>query len=956
MAEPNWWEADPVVGSPAPAAPTAPSYPGVIPGRPKPVDPYKERDQQLQEAAAAREAERLRMAQEDQARQQAEAAGTGGKPTEAQQKTSILLSRIMNGFGTITRTSQGDRAAQEPGFVESARGGLDPKGFGGAAVRKWAGENRRIVHDAQQDALDALLTLGTGAAYNQEQLSGQMTAYFPAYGDTQREISEKNNRMKSLIAAAKVNAGPKWGEVEAAIAPYLTSLDTKVPEGATIRDGKVYDAKGAQIGISPGAPDGPALPPSGGAGGDGGFLGVDSWGELGSGLAMGVGDLVEGAGDIAGIVTNPISTTIGRAMGYDHYTADLGTSLREAIGLPDNPHKAVSAATKAGIGALTGSLAGRGLAIVASPGVVQGALARFGATPGSDMLAGAGAGAGGEVGREYGGIPGQVAGTLIGGATGFGRGNALAHAATDPRGPNALLQAADDLNIQMMPADVGGVGTRMATGAFGRTLGGIPIAEGAQRAIGSAAKAREKIASDIGRATDNIGAGQAAKRGFDQFTKSSEKRAGELYEAVSVPAESSVQLGQTRGALAEVTRGMQSNPELSRLWANHPRLRATLEALTPEDVAPQGRQAFTEASERLERLLRTKEAEIGSVPGPHRTANLDEQIAAARNDVAAARETANTPPQGGELSWGDMKRFRSIVGEIIGQPGIQRDGSDIAALRKLYGALTSDMEVTAAQAGPKALQEFRRANQFWRGREARIDEVFSALLGKDGNRSDEAVFKQINSWAKGDNGDFSRIARTVRSMPEDEANTVRSTLIQRMGMAKSANQDASGEVFSPALFSTEWRGMSPRAKNVLFPDKQHRDDLEKLALITDGMKKADQFQNFSNTALAGNATAGVAGAAVAPITTALVAAVQFGAGKLLASPRFARIVASSSKLPPRSAAKVVSEQLTALARREPLIANDVRAVQDHLARSLGQSPGRAAAEEESDTRRVPPQQ
>lgn len=45
MAQANWWESDPVVGTPA----AAPAFPGVIPGRPKPVDPFKVRDQQIQE-------------------------------------------------------------------------------------------------------------------------------------------------------------------------------------------------------------------------------------------------------------------------------------------------------------------------------------------------------------------------------------------------------------------------------------------------------------------------------------------------------------------------------------------------------------------------------------------------------------------------------------------------------------------------------------------------------------------------------------------------------------------------------------------------------------------------------------------------------------------------------------------------------------------------------------------
>lgn len=723
--------------------------------------------------------------------------------------------------------------------------------------------------------------------------------------------------------------------------------------GKVIEDGK--DAQGNPL--PAGARVDPSLTAPSGGGDDGFFRMPTSWEQFGRGLAQGTGDIVEAVGDFAGIVGNPLNATINAVTG-SKLSTDLGTTLREGIGLPDNPNRVASAINKGGVSALTGSLGARGLASVVTPGTTRGALSTFGRTPGRDMLAGAGAGFGGEVGGAIGGLPGRIIGTVAGGGAGYASGGALAKVAT-PRQPNALMQSADELGVTMLPADVGGTGTRMATGAVGRTLGGIPIAEGAQQAVSSAGAARSRIASEIGDVADNVGAGQAAKRGFDAFEKSSARRAEQLYERVSVPAKSAVQLGNTRGALEEVTRGMQSNPELSRLWANHPRLRATLEALTPKDVAGEGRQAFMEASDRLTALQDQFEQARNAVTDPKQLDDLRSQIAQARQDLTNAKGAVDTPPEGGNLSWEDMKRFRSIVGEVIGQPGIARDGSDIAALRKLYGAITTDMEVSAAQAGSKALQEFRRASQYWRGRESRIEDVFTALLGKGGTRSDEAVFKQINNWAKTEGGDFSRIARTIRSMPADEANTIRATIVNRMGMARPAGQDATGEVFSPAEFATQWRGMSPRAKNVLFPNKQHRQDLEKFAGLMDGMKRASEFQNYSNTALGANLTmTGLTGMTGIPgvIAAGAYSGGTFALGKLLASPRFARAMASTSKMPPETAQRKLSEQLKVLAAQEPVLAADAKALQAYLAEQIAKSPGRAAAEDTSDSRRVPPEQ
>jgi hypothetical protein len=70
--------------------------------------------------------------------------------------------------------------------------------------------DRQIVQGAQRDALDALLYLATGAAYNKEQLQGQMDAYIPSYTDTDEAVVAKKSRMTELIKSAKTRAGKSW--------------------------------------------------------------------------------------------------------------------------------------------------------------------------------------------------------------------------------------------------------------------------------------------------------------------------------------------------------------------------------------------------------------------------------------------------------------------------------------------------------------------------------------------------------------------------------------------------------------------------------------------------------------------------------------------------------------------------------------------------------------------------
>lgn len=174
------------------------------------------------EAEARRSEDAAARAARGEQRAQAEFEGTGGKPTEAQAKVSTLLTRIKGGVQDIMAVRSRNPEAQSPGFGETLVEGVMGQGI---ISRRVAGSDRRMVTDAQRDVLDAVLTLGTGAAYNKEQLEAETLAHFPQYGDTPEEIAMKNARLQRLIEAAKVQAGPKWAEIEEAIAPFMSQIE-----------------------------------------------------------------------------------------------------------------------------------------------------------------------------------------------------------------------------------------------------------------------------------------------------------------------------------------------------------------------------------------------------------------------------------------------------------------------------------------------------------------------------------------------------------------------------------------------------------------------------------------------------------------------------------------------------------------------------------------------------------
>lgn len=157
----------------------------------------------------------------------------GGQPTEGDKKVLQLLTRIAGGASDIQNALTINPEAQQSGFLEATSRGTLGEGM---ITRGIAGEDRRIVTDAQADVLDALLTLGTGAAYNEEQKLANTVAYFPQYGDSERERAVKNDRLNRAVVAARIAAGPLAQDFDKSIQPLLNVVEGKVEKDAAGRE------------------------------------------------------------------------------------------------------------------------------------------------------------------------------------------------------------------------------------------------------------------------------------------------------------------------------------------------------------------------------------------------------------------------------------------------------------------------------------------------------------------------------------------------------------------------------------------------------------------------------------------------------------------------------------------------------------------------------------------------
>jgi hypothetical protein len=130
-------------------------------------------------------------------------------PTEDERRSAGLTVRLESALKTI----QGNPDAGKPEVVPSAIRAMT-MGHAEALPNVMTSTPRQKVESAQLDALDAALTLATGAAYTKDQLQNLRKSYFPQLGDSKDTIKEKEHRFSQVIETARIRAGRAAGTID----------------------------------------------------------------------------------------------------------------------------------------------------------------------------------------------------------------------------------------------------------------------------------------------------------------------------------------------------------------------------------------------------------------------------------------------------------------------------------------------------------------------------------------------------------------------------------------------------------------------------------------------------------------------------------------------------------------------------------------------------------------------
>lgn len=523
MAGQDWWSDAPVVGGAPAAAPAAPGFPGVIRGRDKTPTPAS--PQELERLDMERE--RLRLAKEGENRQAAKDA----EGTESERTAGFLAGRITDAITRLSPIAQKNPEAQTPELgAEIARG--FPLIGGDKAANYVSSAPRQSVRAAQLDILDAALTLGTGAAYNKEQLQGYAESYLPQLGDAPETIKTKRQALRTLLQRAAQKAGKAAPDIENAIKAFDAIPDEAPGEeapapdrfgpGTIERDGGLYDDKGNYLGLAGTVTDDSEPPPSG-PDGDPRFArdpsGLSGLGALAKqGISLSLSDEAAGIGGfLSSAITgeDPTKAYVRERDTERRFLADARKQWGFAGTAAEFMGGGAAARIPTSVSALSlPVLAGNQLRQVVRQGAGLGALAGFGYGEGATgSLAGAAIGATG--------------GAAIGGALGY-VGNRLANRAL-PAVDDEVVAAGQRQAIPIRQADARPE-LRGRYAAAESTEHGGPAIRAARAADVDAIEGRVAEVGGQGTASDPFALGSRVQAAGERYIARTRQQANRLYD------------------------------------------------------------------------------------------------------------------------------------------------------------------------------------------------------------------------------------------------------------------------------------------------------------------------------------------------------------------------------------------------------------------------------------------
>lgn len=263
------------------------------------------------------------------------------------------------------------------------------------------------------------------------------------------------------------------------------------------------------------------------------------------------------------------------------------------------------------------------------------------------------------------------------------------------------------------------------------------------------------------------------------------------------------------------------------------------------------------------------------------------------------------------LRYASLLNYRTQIGNLLTDDIINNRKDAIT--KRVYAALSNDMNELAKKAGPRAYRAFNTANAYYSNRVEMIGKQLSRYVGT--NADPGTLINYIKNANK--NSDY-KLSMIMRAIPANDKVVIRDAILQRMG------NNTAGE-FNVTTFFKNYSSMSKEAKKALFGnDQAFKQSLDRLYSISRRITEANKFYNFSES---GNALGNIAliGLGVVNPTTAIATAGGSNLGaRLLTNQAFVKTLAkySSKPITQNNFTKFL-RSLENLAADNPAMVNDI---------------------------------
>jgi hypothetical protein len=195
------------------------------------------------------------------------------------------------------------------------------------------------------------------------------------------------------------------------------------------------------------------------------------------------------------------------------------------------------------------------------------------------------------------------------------------------------------------------------------------------------------------------------------------------------------------------------------------------------------------------------------------------------------------------ISFGALRNLRTEIGAQIGGGSTPFASVNAADLKRMYGAITEDIEAHIISHSPASAKRWEEANKAYAA--AKLDEeaVAKTTLTEGGTKTYNALIGPAAGSGKAMTEEQARAA--VKHLDEDTLQQLKAEIVRRAGL-ESAGKVGAERGFSPATFSTNWKKIPAAVKQVIFTPEEI-EELEKLSIYGDAVKSNAAFANNSNT-------------------------------------------------------------------------------------------------------------